>query len=438
MIDVLHDDTTTLHSTSLVCRSWVHHSRIHIFRHLTIYLRANPGPDPVETHASIDAYKRLTDILRRSPEISDAIQDVRICAWDFIGIGSPAANPYPGDILADLLSYLTCVTTLELQYLLWHSYPLEIRLAIRLLFANSSGLKTVAFNYCSFPGKLFFYSFFRHCRSLENLFIGPGGNFIFSADIRVQDEVRFINDQTGHWPSGTSCPLRNITIEHDAPSVIDWLMDPTCSPDVSLVRRLQLGTGGESQCTMLTARLFKSIGRSLTHLLCEEGWLAPSERDNFSSSLYSDNIPPFITDWAPSEKEVRVLDTTSNSCLEMLAVVEIKLDLFRNSSATPLLIFLSNLVPPPKLRSLKLSFFHSEEDTLNWDYLRAVDVVLSDEKFRQLSNIALQIGNYPDHHGVFCSMEIPETHIRANFPNMNARGILDVLHLETPIRIDTD
>ncbi|KAJ7586365.1 hypothetical protein C8J56DRAFT_944451 [Mycena floridula] len=159
IIDHLHGDPSLL-SCSLVCRAWLPSSRLHLFAKICLQVPRDPVSDAPQTATASVVHpdcSRLYELLSKSPELIQYIQDICICSGPAVSVSrdqGPVDTSEPSLIDSDdqgmvdnwimaekslppLLLMLTHLKKLELSAqnsVSWETLPCELKNAIEAMF----------------------------------------------------------------------------------------------------------------------------------------------------------------------------------------------------------------------------------------------------------------------------------------------------------------
>jgi hypothetical protein len=258
IIDNLNDCPRTLHNCALVCRSWVHLSRRHLFRRIVLYPPRCRG---------LSHCWRLHRLLLRSPHIATYIQELKVYegqeekreAW----IGSDQTLPLVMGLLRDL-------TKIEFRRLEWSILPQDLRQSICRVLELPS-MTSLEIERSDFASMSDFASLLSHAEGLTSLsLIGVSTNRFLEhgavgegQGVRSNHRRRHLLDLRLHLMgySGTGFSV-----------FVDWLLGPQSSLEVSHIRTLHIPQYGQSDVHVVN-KLLHAIGSSLRHFKLSEPYL---------------------------------------------------------------------------------------------------------------------------------------------------------------------
>ena len=256
------DDEWTLRSCSLVCSSWLHSSRRHLFRRIVLLppsCQYNSGSRP-------PLYgQRLHNLLDRSPHIATYIRELQLYeGWSIrrqAWIGSDQSIP-------PVLGMLKGLKKIELRRLRWNDLPLAFRHSIRNILELPS-LQFLEMELSDFASIDDFASLLSHAKGLTGLSLAEINiDYSFREPLSLEDANQELEATEQSVYSGNRrhlLDLRLMTI--DCPKFVDWLLGPKSPFDVSHVQTLHItDLLVFPSVELIINRLLHAIGGSLSRL----------------------------------------------------------------------------------------------------------------------------------------------------------------------------
>ena len=238
IIDMFDDCPEDLHNCSLVCRSWVHSSRRHLFRRVRWAL---------SPHGNRHRH------LLSSPHISTYIQEVDV----------HHGHDSPGSLLPLALDMLSNLTKIKLDGLDWSVLPQNIQQSIYRVLELPS-ITSFAIEQCQFYSMDDLGGLLSHAKGLTCLSITEITLIRYDP---LQPPTHGDTELGEAYSNHRQMPLLDFHFKNSPWGyfqVVDWLLGPRSPLEVSHVRALHVRHGMEDAHTV--NKLLYAIGSSLRHL----------------------------------------------------------------------------------------------------------------------------------------------------------------------------
>jgi hypothetical protein len=267
LMDIIFESTEdgkwTLRSCSLVCSSWLHSSRRHLFRRIVLLPPSRRHYDSGSRPTSDG--QRLHNLLNMSPHIATYIRELKLYeGWSMRGrawVGSDQSLPL-------VLGMLKGLKRIELRRLRWNNLPLALRHSIR----NILELPTLQFlemELSDFASIDDFSSLLSHAKGLTGLSLAEINiNYSFREPLSLEDsnqELEATEQRVYSCNRRHLLDLRLMAI--DCPKFVDWLLGPKSPFDVSHIQTLHItDLFIFPSVEHIINRLLHAIDGSLNHL----------------------------------------------------------------------------------------------------------------------------------------------------------------------------
>lgn len=236
VIDLLHDSPESLRYCSLVCRSWLPSSRLHLHRSLSL-----DAPDVADEAES--KFLKSCQFLVESPHLAPYVRELTLTGNECCGLSK-------AEVFLGVINLLTKVRTIKLARVDWVECGAELA-PLNTLFSTCPPT-AVAFTECNFSSISDFLPLVRS-KGLRQLQLSECTFDNFEADIESHMEDQ--EDEPVY--------LQELCLEGPEQSAfVDWLLQPNSYLSLARLRHLQVETPTD-QNFAVTARLLKALGASL-------------------------------------------------------------------------------------------------------------------------------------------------------------------------------